>query len=211
MGLAVALVISVASASSAFGAVPKFVPGSGTMTVASGIGHLETVGGNKVVCSKDTGSGTITSATEGTFKVAFESCESEGFIKAKCTSSGKASGTIATEGKFKLRRETKGGPAVIKFEPIETKFSCSIISVAVKGTLACPVSPTNKKVKTTEHYTVTCAGEKGKAKIKSVENEAETGTEAVKLETSVSGGAFEESDEVTTEEVKDSVESEISA
>lgn len=206
------LAFSVVGVATAAAAQPKFLPGSGTLSIKSGAGFLETVGGSTVKCSSDTGSSTISTETTGTFDVLFEGCKSEGFISASCKGlSDTKEGSILVLGSFRTGRQTAGGTPLIIFTLNEVHFSCSIILIATTGTLACTVSPTNTKVKTTGHYTITCEQSKGKAKINSVENAGETGTEAVGLKTSVAGGKAEESGESTVEEATPSVESEIMA
>jgi len=211
IALVAVLVASVAVAASASAAVPKFLPGTGTLAIKSGTGHLQTVGGSKVICEKDTGSGTITSETHGTFKVKFENCESEGFIKAKCSGLSEAgTNNISTEGSFLLRHTLGTTPKVVVVFAVEpVHFSCSIVLVKVSGTLACPITPTNKKVKTTEHYTVTCKQTNGAPEVAEVDNEAETAMESVGLSTSTNEGTPEASAEETTEEVSSTVEGEI--
>ena len=209
--VAVALVALTATASSAL-ALPTFLPGSGTLTVKSGEGEL-IAGSNTVKCSKDKGSGSITSETLGTFKVTFEGCKSTGFISGTCTGlSDATAGNITVEGTFHLRYHTKEPKSVaILFLPKELHFSCEAFGikllVLVRGTLACLITPINKTVKTSEHYTVKCE----KPNLTKVFNEAGTAEESVGLESSFNGGAFEKAEEITTEEVSDSVESKIDA
>jgi cytochrome oxidase Cu insertion factor (SCO1/SenC/PrrC family) len=215
VGLAIlaALAISALGVASASAAQPKYLPGSGTLTFASGAAKLQTVSGSTVKCTSDEGTGTIESETKGTFDLLFLGCESEGFIKAKCTGlSDTTTGSVLVTGSFRPGRITAGGTVVEVSTINAVHFSCSIVLVVVTGSLACPVTPTNKKVKTTEHYTVKCevAGG-GVAKITSVENAAETGTEAVGLKTATNEGTAEGSSEETTETVTPSVESEIMA
>jgi|SwirhisoilCB2_FD_contig_31_29197360_length_733_multi_3_in_0_out_0_1 hypothetical protein len=216
IGLAVvaALAISALGVASASAAQPTYLPGSGTLSAKSNAAStLATVGGNTVVCPTVEGTITIGSTTTGSFDLLFLGCESAGFIKAKCTGlSDTTSGSVLATGNFRTGRITAGGTPVEVSTVNAVHFSCSIVLVTVTGSLACPVTPTNKKVKTTEHYTVKCevAGG-GKPKIASVENAAETGTEAVGLKSSINEGAAEESSEAATLEATPSVESELMA
>jgi hypothetical protein len=209
--LMAALVVSVAATATASAALPAFEPASGTLTVKSGKGLLETKSGSTIKCTSDKGSGKITSATHGTFEVTFEGCKSTGFIEASCKGLSNESEKISTKGTFLLRR-SESKAAVILFEPEPTHITCSIILIVVTGRLACSISPVNTLVKTTEHYTVTCAKGAGKGEnaITKVSNEAETGFESAVLSSEQNeNGKPEQSSEETTEEVSSSVESKI--
>jgi hypothetical protein len=210
--IAMACVALAATASSAL-ALPTFLPGSGNLTIKSGEGKL-VAGSNTVVCKSDTGSGKLTSETLGTFTVLFENCKSTGFIEGTCTGlSDTIAGHITVSGTFHLRyiKKTEPKSVGILFLIPEVHFSCEAFGIKllalVRGTLVCPITPINKTVKTTEHYTVKCE----KPNPTKVFNEAGTAEESAGLESSFNGGAFEKGEEVTTEEVSDSVESKIDA
>jgi hypothetical protein len=202
----------VATASSAL-AVPTFLPGSGNLTIKSGEGEL-IAGSNSFKCQKDRGSGSISSGTLGTFKVTAEGCKSTGFVLATCTGlSDKVEGDSTTEGTFHVRylKKTEPESIGILFLPQEVHLRCTSLGITllalVRGTLVCPITPTNKTVKTTEHYAVRCE----KPNLTKVFNESGTAEESVALEASFNGGEFERAEKITTEEIADSIESKIDA
>jgi len=203
-----ALAITAVMAAAAMAAAPEIIPASGTLTIKSGVGKLNvkesTVG---ITCKKDKGTGTVTGAKKASYTVDFEECTTLGGL-VKCNSLGDSAGIVLVGGTAFL--SLSGTTTVLDFLlPSEIHVECSTTLLLIRGSLICPVTPINKLVKTTEHYTVSCAlKETGVNTFTKVINESGTQVTDI-LETSENGGPYRQSGEETTEEASDSVESEI--
>jgi hypothetical protein len=219
LGLAVVASLAVAGvlSASALAAAPEFNPGSGTLTIKSGTGKLEVKGATfGITCKTDKGTGSITGAKKSTFSVDFEGCTTLGGL-VKCNTKADAAGVILVPGSAFLT--TSGTTTVLLFlttaEKVEVECAGVIITIlgktvgAKNNGLVCPVTPIAKKVKTTEHYTVTCATtSKGVNTLTTAVGEGGTSATYI-LEAKEGSGSYEQASEQTTEEVSDSVESEI--
>lgn len=164
-----------------------------TFSGTSGKGVLETVAGTTVKCEKDKSSGSITSATAGTSKITFEECKSSGFA---CNTTGQGSGIIVSEGTTKLVYDalTTLGVALLMTVK-ETVFECTaFVKVKVKGTILILINPINKE---TTAFELIVKQSKG---VPADNKYWEGGVEKKpKLESSIDGGAFEESADESAE------------
>lgn len=199
------------AAASASAAAPRFLPETGlTSTATSGEGQLETASGSSIKCKSDTASTSEEKkeGKEGKFSVDFKGCTAFGFIS--CNTTGDASGVVLTSGTFNIRLlKTSPLEAGILYKPVTTKIECAGNTIEVKGTLACTISPQNKKTKS---FTSVCAKgtNKGENAITEVFKEgSETEKEKVGLESKFNSGSFEKSNEVTTETITTNVEAEL--
>jgi hypothetical protein len=197
IALAVIAALAVAGlmSATAMAAAPEYKPASGTLTVKSGAGKLAVEGGFfEISCKKDKGSGSITGAKTATFSLTFEECSTlGGFIKCNNISS---SGTSLLG--------LSGSTTVIRFDPGTTEAVCGSVVDTITGHLVCPVSPVAKKVKTTEHYTVSCKQTSGKQEFTTFNSET-----GVTLKAKEGSGEAHNAGEETIEEVSNSVEGEI--
>lgn len=213
------LALTVMASASASANLPLILPEARPVkfNVKSGAGEFLQVGAafSNVKCKKDTGSGELTEAKLGTFKVKFEECSSP--IAGTCTAlkAGEAAGTIEVTGKFHTwyvldPANTKVAGLVFLIDPVH--FTCGIALAKVEGCVAGSITPVSKKVPTTEHYTVTIAQkEKDVQLITKVFND--TGTEEItcELKSAENEKAAAQGIEVTTEEVTGTVETELMA
>jgi len=218
LALVATMAIAAVAAASALAAAPEFKPASGTLTVKSGTGKLEVKGATfGITCKSDKGSGSITGAKTSTFTVDFEGCTTLGGL-VKCNSKGDAAGIILTGGAADLT--TSLGSTVLLFltSPKETIVECVGVTITILGAsegtknngLVCPVTPIAKKVKTTEHYTATCATtSKGVNKFTKAVPPGGGAEVTYILEAKEGSGSYEQASEETTEEISNSVESEI--
>jgi hypothetical protein len=170
-----------------------------SFTDKSGKNVLETVGGKKVECEKDTSTDEATSFKLGTFKVTFEGCKSEGF---NCTGLSDTAGNISVEGEVHLwygflkKEETLHTAIVFLLKHVH--FTCFIILILVLGCAAGSVKETNQSVNT---LTVELAQEKGKQDIGKVLNEKRE-IVACELKLSANEGAEEQTGEQAVEEAE---------
>jgi len=174
-----------------------------------------------ISCRKDTGTGLFNAAKAGTYSISFSECTAP--IVGECTSSEAAKGTISTTGTFKLRFLTKVAmekheKAVVAFLEQRVHITCGAVSVLVSsGCLPGALSPVDKKLKSTEHYTVRLEGKGGRQSSTKILNEAGTAEETCELKASENGGAERPADLNTTEEISQteqggrSIETEVSA
>lgn len=204
LALVAALAVTAVAVSSASAATcstkPCFTgPYPNTFTSKSGAGTLETVGGTKVKCSSDsTEGGEITGEkTDKVKSVVFKGCESSGF---KCSTSGAASGEIKTSElestlgyinkstkEVGIELKPKGGGNFATFE------CTAFVKVTVKGSVIAVITPINTE---TTKYTLKFTQTKGKQTPQNLEGQSKD-----TLESSVDGGAFEESGEETSDEL----------
>lgn len=207
--LATCAIGAVASAS-ASAALPEQVPASGKLTISSGASVFETKAGEKVSCTKDSGSGEITGAKTSTGTVTFEGCTASLLgVKIKCQTG--AEGDIVTELKNELVYINKSKKEVGLDSVLakELTIKCgSFETLKVKGSTICPISPINTKTKT---LTLSCKQKKGvqepteyeNAKGEKVKDITETKGEGLKT------FAFEQSGLESTETLTLATEGEI--
>jgi hypothetical protein len=150
----VMLVISAVSAT-ASAAHPELVNKEGkelvkkSVTFTSGTGTFESVRGQRLTCSSDTGTGLVTGTSTATGTVKFKGCEAFGNA---CSSAGAGPGEIVSFTDLQLLLILN--PSNMTFEPawvIETgkvEINCgSLERVEVKGTAIATFTPVKKLVK----------------------------------------------------------------
>jgi len=168
--------------------------------VKSGEGKLATEGNPfEIKCKSDTGSSTFIGKRRGSFDVLFEKCTTAGGIVACTGLVDKTSGSILVKGFFDLRRPagSPGSGARIAYLPTETHFNCgSSVLILVKGCAVGTITPLNSKTKTGESV---IKQKEGKDEETTIENEAETGTEACALKAQENGGTVVNAGEETHE------------
>ena len=210
--LAICVIGAVASAS-ASAALPEQVPASGKLTISSGASVFETKAGEKVSCTKDSGSGEITGPKTSTATATFEGCSASLIgIKVKCQT-GAIEGNIVTELKNELAYINKAKKEVGLDSVLakELTIKCGTFeTLKVKGSTVCPVSPINTKTKT---LTLSCKQTKGVQSPTEFENEK---GEKVKDITETKGEGlksfgFEQSGLTSTETLTLATEGEIKA
>jgi hypothetical protein len=226
MGLAVLIVVMATGVATADAEDPNLLPTTnGTkLTIKGGAGTLK--GALVIKCTGLTGSGETTGGAGklATIDLLFKGCEAVG---AKCKSlESTEAGSILVKGEFHLRASLSPSTATIGVTLLKViHLECSILLAEIRttgetgtdkestggGGVGCPITPVKTKVKTTEHYTLTCAEntETKKQAVQEWDNEALTGMESSHLEVSESHGAFGEGQEVQNAEVSLNVESEI--
>jgi hypothetical protein len=129
----------------------------GKFTGVGGVGTLETIGKNKVVCKTESSVGEYTSAkTVGGVLVTFTECVSSGF---KCTTVGQAEGTLITkelEGNIVWENKAlkhialdlipaSGGELFIE-------FGCGPLTIRVKGSVLVNVKAGKMETKPVQKY-----------------------------------------------------------
>jgi hypothetical protein len=159
---------------------------------------LETVKKEKVVCKTETSIAEFTGTkTIGGVVATFTGCEA---LKLKCNTVGAPEGTIITvplegilgiekKGETKIKDKVANELTPEPANGIFAEFNCGGFAVIVRGHVLSPV-PTNKMLLVT---TVKFAASKGKQKPEKFEG----GPPAI-LESSFSGGAFEQSGQTLT-------------
>jgi hypothetical protein len=202
IGLALVAVFafSAIAAVSASAAKPEFKPFQTgkpkkhiTFTWTSGKPLLETVGGSKRECQKGTGTGELTGPKTDTTTVTFKECTAFGF---PCTTPGAGAGEIktvlleSTLGYITRKPKVVGDSLSPKGGGDFTTFVCAGVTIVEKGSVIGALTPTNALGVT---YTLTFTQLKGVQKPIKLEGGAKD-----VLETSIGGGAFEESAEQTT-------------
>lgn len=189
--------VGVASASAAAHYLQGGAPLGHTVsfTGTSGAATLQTKSGTKVTCTSDSATGKLLNSTEDEVEVTFKGCK--GPLGVSCTTSGQSSGVILTSLlKSELVNLVGGGVGVL-LTPVSgdfADFSCIGIAIQVKGSVVGVATPVGVQQKT---GTLTFKQSGGK-QIPS-EYILNGVKKTSKLETSVSGGAFEESGQETTE------------
>lgn len=188
LGLAAVFALSAAASASALEL--EQVPSTGTFKVLSGKSTFETVGGTKLECEKDSGSGKLLGAQLDDSLVTFEKCSSSG---VSCSSSGQKSGNIETTVMSELvwlsKSSKQAGEKLLLTTPV--KITCLIISKEVTGATLCPVSPVNSK---TAKVLLGCKQSGGKQEFTEYENESGQKFKAVTITSGEESGLT--SDEV---------------
>jgi hypothetical protein len=185
---------------------PGLLPEPAEKTPVSFVGKVgkttfETKGGTKVECSKGEETGSATQLKLGTAEILYSECKS--LLGVKCTGlEAKTAGSILVKGTFHLwygflSKEEEVLHTTITFLPNETHFSCAGTLIVLRGCVAGLLKPINEETKVlTAEFTQT----KGVNDITKVLNEK---LEKIpcNLETSLSGGAFEQAGAQLTEEL----------
>jgi len=211
LALVAVLAITAVASATASAAKPEFVftgTEKGFTGKQVGEGFLETTGGTQVKCTAGTSSGEIEGAS-GSNKVTktvvtFTGCTSSGF---ECHSPGQASGVIQTKelkgqlGYISSPEKTVG----LDLEPKEgeffVEFTClGFLTSKVKGQVIGKLTPVNKEVKTTEHFTLTYKQTKGVQELTELEIEGVKDTGDI-LKSSLNGNPEEQSGEQSTQEL----------
>lgn len=217
LGLALVAVfaLSAVAVASASAALPELVNKEGKEIKAGKRGFtsegtggpyvLETKSGNKIECSTLSNTGKVTGLKTDTVKVLFDGCKSV-LLDEPCTSTvpkGKEEGDIETTELASelvyINKAKKEVGIVLKPKGTAnfTTFECSGIKIEVKGSVIGVITPINKLVTPPAKFTLAFTQEKGVQKPTEYENEKGEKVKDV-LETSVAGGAFEESGENAT-------------
>lgn len=209
------------SAAAASAALPELVNAKGEALVkkkftdaSEGETKLESKSGLTVTCkaAKSTGESTGTKTSAHNI-VTFTGCTSS--FGGSCNTKGKAAGEIVTnELSGEIGYVNKANKEVgLELHPtsgtVFATFECgAFLKNEVRGSIIGALTPINKKVKTTEHFTVKYekGAEKGTQKITKFEG----GSEDV-LESSLDGGSFEKANEQATGTIKFEEEAELKA
>ena len=186
----------------------KMLPESGvSFTTKSGKGKIEQKGAPfNIECEKNKGSGTITSANLGTYKVEFQECKTPVGVAKSCTGAGELEGVILNAGPFHfwLAKETLGGVVklvgVLAALPEEVHFTCTVAGikelVLVKGCVAALSEPLNVLASVTKDIGTQTGGVQLITKVLNTE----TTEIECKLLSSLNGGEFKQSGLEGTEE-----------
>jgi hypothetical protein len=174
-----------------------------TFTAKSGAGKLETLGGGKIECASDKGTGEVTSSDAGHFVVEFEGCKNPTLgVSCADLSHTDAQGVIKVEGAFDLRMGLSGQPlGIIAFlvNP-DVHFLCSIVLFTVLGCAAGEITASQLNTLTNK-VEVLLKQKAGENEILSIDNLAETAMEECTLLTKQGTGTEETSGEETHEEL----------
>jgi hypothetical protein len=195
--VALALMLTAVVSATAFAANPEFLPGEkGTkFTGKSGKATLQIKGSNTITCKTSEvtkGNGELLGPKTATSTIDFSTCTAFGL---PANSLGDASGIILVKVNSELcyisKAEKTVGivftlPSTLHLEVPSTK-----LLINVQGSFVGKIEPINKKQAT---YTLVIEQKEGKQAIEKCEGGA-----ALKLETSVDGGAFTQSGEEAKE------------
>jgi hypothetical protein len=167
LGLLALMAITAYASASASAALPELVNNKGEalkekeFTSKSGKGTLKATNGT-VMCTADTNKGTVTGTKSDEVVVTFTNCTDN--FGNNCQSAGQATGTIVTnllESTLGYINKTTTPPEVgIDLAPkapatVFVSFKCGpFITVEVRGSVIGKITPVNKLVKTTEHFTL---------------------------------------------------------
>jgi hypothetical protein len=201
--------ISAIASASASAALPELVNKEGkalvkkkdkSNNVKGNIAVLETIGGSKVECKSVSDVSEITGTKTDTTTVTFDECTAFG---ETCQNKGGTAGIIKTvllASKLRYINGKKAVGLVLKPKTGElfVEFECSGIVIKVRGSVIGVITPINTFVAPPGPFTLTFTQAAGVQ----VPTEYEEGTKKVKdvLETSINGGAYEQSGESSTDE-----------
>ena len=146
-------------AASASAALPEFSPPfSKPFTASSKATLLQTIGGNKLTCTGDTGAGEITAPQAGTIRLTFTGCKSK---KIPCNLPGIPPGTIITPtyamtvGYLNKAKKEVGidltEPAGL---PMLEVICGTALKIVVVGSVVGRITPVNKVVTPSETFTL---------------------------------------------------------
>jgi hypothetical protein len=210
--LMAALAVSVVASASASAALPEFSPARG-LTGTGGSSLFQTEGFAIVPqCQSEASKGTITGPKSGTLEVELKGCNTgSGFNSVKCSTTGQAAGVVLFSATIEPVYITKE-PKVVGLLVNVAEFTahCGISPVAVRGSYLGSITPINKKVKTTEHFTVTAKETAGKNEYTGYENSSGE-HKSTSLKESIEGGPFVQAGYQSTEQLTPSVEMELKA
>lgn len=166
--------------------------------VNSGNTILETVGGNKVECKKLSATGEIKGTEEGVQKIKFKECTSTFGVGCEGGETGHGTNEIWTNADSHTRQNVgrTAGFLLVTLE-IELPFTCFGIPIVARASFLTSTIALNSAKKT---FAFAAKQTKGKQENQKEELENKE-TKTVHLETSVNGGAFEESGQGGTEEI----------
>lgn len=163
------------SVSSAFAALPTFLVETGSLPVkfegSAGQTRIEFVGEVILECKNIKVAGEVTSAHAGTYKMAFEKCET--LLGIECHTTGDAKGILLWSGEFHLVRIALSPTQVGMLMSLPTLTSSCLGEFAThesKG-FVLPITPINTFTKS---FTLTAAQFKGVQAFTSYYNEAGT-------------------------------------
>jgi len=155
----------------------------------------------KLTCKKDKGTGEVTSARLGKFRITYEECKNG---TSSCRGLSDLPGNITAEGEFHLRRllgiEAEQKHIVVFFLLANVHFSCSITLLKLSGCVAGLIEPINKLAK---ELTISLAVSGGKQAILEADTDGElTGMEKCgPLQVSTNEGTAVNGTETTTEKL----------
>jgi hypothetical protein len=206
------LALGAITASAAFAEAPEFSPATnkGSSTNSNKTKFTEKGGIAAVECTGSTGSNAITSAKGGEFSETYTGCTA--LLSGKCTGlTNSTAGQITVTGTFNLRflaGEVGKESVVLAFLINPVHFECekTVKLITVTGCVAGAASPLNKKSKT---VTVELKQSGGVEKIKSIENESNTGSESCVLKSVKNSEAENEAGQEQKDEIAEETEGEI--
>jgi hypothetical protein len=212
MGL---LMLAVGLASMASAATTVLLPESEVSMKASGLGEVafkEEGTFTELTCKESSGEGTmLKKLSPSEWTIIFKLCLTSFLGLQLCT--GLANSANSSEVTIKatahLKKHKTGVAVVLLLLPVHFECQPANILFEVKGCIAGLITPINKKIKTTEHATLTFKQTGGLQEILKVLNDAETAEEECKMEAKEGTGAFKPAGETATEDVTATVETEI--
>jgi hypothetical protein len=180
-----ALAMSVVVAASASAALPEFSgPFPKRFTSKGGAALIETAG-VKLTCTASTDVGEILGTKNGKVMVRLTGCVGKGKVEGKevsfpCTSPGAPEGEMVTSeltttlgfiNKAKSPPEVGIALAAVSPTPFE-EFECDGLKIVVEGSVIGKITPVNKQVKSSSHFTLKFVQAKGVQKPRKLEGEA---------------------------------------
>jgi antitoxin (DNA-binding transcriptional repressor) of toxin-antitoxin stability system len=152
-----ALAVSAVVAGSASAALPEFSgPFPKPLKSKGGKALIETAG-VKLTCTALTDVGEVLGAKNGKVVVRLTGCSADGFT---CTTPGAAEGEMVTSELSttlgyinKEKREVGIALAAVSPTPFE-EFECAGLKIVVEGSVIGKLTPINKRVKPTSHFTL---------------------------------------------------------
>jgi hypothetical protein len=193
LGLASALVLvlSAIMATQALATAPEFIlPAGGSFPVhftdTSGESVLETVSKTTIKCTKGKSTGSLLTGKAGSIDMLFEECSSLG---SKCNSTGSSAGMILANGDFVavLGSLAPVEPALF-VESIEAHIECELLSAKVKGNFLILIAPDEEFTELFRPLLLQKSGTPSHTTFWDA-----LGEEHTLLETSISGGKYEDS------------------
>jgi len=165
-------------------------------TSKEGATAFESVSGSKITCKSSVDTAEYVGESEDRETITFSGCEALG---EKCTTAGLPAGEIQT----KLLRSLYGfikhpADVGVSLEPatgtVWAEFSCGKPFVVIRGSVIAPVTPVSKMTKTFKETFAQTGGHQ--------EPESFEGAAKDVLETSIAGGAYEQTGFSSTDTVK---------
>jgi hypothetical protein len=209
-----ALALGVGASASASAALPEFLPGAGnSFTGAGGPSFFETTGNTSLpLCNGLVSKASLTGTKAGTVEVELKGCHtSGGFNSVTCQTAGKPAGIIVFTGTIEpvyLSREPKNVGVLVNVN--EFTAHCSISTARVRGSFLGSISPINKLVGATEHFTFVAKQAGGVNEFTAYENSSGERKYASLLE-SFEGGTWVPAGYESTEQLTPRVQTELKA